>query len=74
MATHATLPSLIKEAHMTKQKKPWDESRKRWIAAFNRVAEALTHSIDYVSPEDQRRNDAMERGDELRDRAKDEQQ
>ena len=27
---------------------------------------------DYVSPEDQKRNDAMERGDELRDRAKDE--
>lgn len=27
---------------------------------------------DYVSPEEQKRNDAMERGDELRDRAKDE--
>lgn len=27
---------------------------------------------DYVSPEDQRRNDAMERGDYERDRAKDE--
>ncbi len=27
---------------------------------------------DYVSPEEQKRNDAMERGDYLRDRAKDE--
>lgn len=27
---------------------------------------------DYVSPEEQRRNDAIERGDYLRDRAKDE--
>lgn len=27
---------------------------------------------DYVSPEDQKRDDAMERGDEMRDRAKDE--
>jgi hypothetical protein len=27
---------------------------------------------DYVSPDDQKRNDAIERGDELRDRAKDE--
>ena len=27
---------------------------------------------DYVSPSDQRRNDAMERGDYLRDRQKDE--
>ena len=27
---------------------------------------------DYVSDEDQKRNDAIERGDELRDRAKDE--
>ena len=30
------------------------------------------NAIDYVSPEEQKRNDAIERGDYLRDRAKDE--
>ena len=34
--------------------------------------EYSTEPIPYISPEDQKRNDAMERGDYLRDRAKDE--
>lgn len=37
-------------------------------------AEIIEGGDDYVSPEDQKRNDAMERGDYLRDRAKDEKQ
>ena len=38
------------------------------------LEERLTPQVitTYVSPEDQKRNDAMERGDYLRDRAKDE--
>ena len=37
-----------------------------------RVAYRRTQDPKYVSSEDTKRNDAMERGDELRDRAKDE--
>jgi len=33
---------------------------------------AMCVCCDYVSPDDQKRNDAMQRGDYLRDRAKDE--
>ena len=49
-----------------------DECGGRFIVQIDYVAEYYAEAIPYVSPEDQKRNDAMERGDNLRDRAKDE--
>lgn len=46
--------------------------------SFRVIAEHETtyfaEEIPYISPEEQKHNDAMERGDYLRDRAKDEKQ
>lgn len=45
-----------------------------WAECSDDDAEIIEGGDDYVSPEEQKRNDAMERGDDLRDRAKDEKQ
>ena len=51
-----------------------DECGGDFIVTIDYVAEYYAEAIDHVSPDDKKRNDAMERGDEMRDRAKDEKQ
>lgn len=47
-----------------------DECGGKFKVIIDYEPEYSTEAIDYVSPEEQKRNDAMERGDYLRDRAK----
>ena len=49
-----------------------DECGCEYIVTIEYTPDYYTEAIPYVSPEEQKRNDAMERGDYLRDRAKDE--
>ena len=49
-----------------------DDQRELTGMVFDSDPDSFDDGTVYVSPEEQKRNDAMERGDYLRDRAKDE--
>ena len=62
-----------KDVDMTVPKPAWEEAQQRYMDSVKHALDAMGANYEeYVSPEQQKLNDAMERGDYLRDRAKDE--